>query len=44
MPGRKKGECLDADAKCGLATVVKFMLVVFSDGLRCGMSTQDAEQ
>lgn len=37
--GPKKDGGIDVDAKCGLATVVKFMLNIFSDVRRCGLST-----
>lgn len=40
--GAKGRVGFDVDAKCGLKTVVKFTLFVFTDGQRCGLFMHDA--
>lgn len=42
-PGAKGGDGSNVDAKCGLVTVVKSTLAVFSAGQRCRFSAEDAE-
>lgn len=39
----KGGDDINVDAKCRLAAVLKFMPFFFSDGRRCGLSTQDVQ-
>lgn len=43
LPRTKEEDCVDVDGKSEFETVVKFMLIVFLDEPRCGLSTQDAE-
>lgn len=40
----REGDCVEIDAKCGTATVVKYILISVLDERRCGWSTKDMEQ
>lgn len=41
--GSEAEQRYQVDVKCGLATVVELMVVVFPHGRRCGLSTQVVE-